>query len=275
MIPTDNNEAEARVSSEPETSSQIAEKKRRRWWLPIVCIVIILLGAGLGTFVGYRAGILDRVKAQNDQKVMAATTQYTMGVADFEAGRYEMARRRFEYVISIDPGFPGAADKLTEAMVKIAQALTPTPVPSPTPSPTPDLRNEEQLFAQIQQDLANQQWAAAIANIETLRNLKLDFRAVDVDGMYYIALRFLGIQNILNDGQLEVGIYNLTLSEQFAPLDVDAKNYRNWARQYIAAATFWGVDWAKVVAYFTEIYPALPNLRDSSGMTATERFRIA
>jgi len=30
-----------------------------------------------------------------------------------------------------------------------------------------------------------------------------------------------------------------------------------------------------VIAYFAEIYPALPNLRDSSGMTATERYRQA
>jgi len=92
--------------------------------------------------------------------------------------------------------------------------------------------------------------------------------------MYYLALRFYGVENILNHGQLEAGIYYLTLSERFAPLDVDAMNFRSWARNYIAAASFWGVDWEKVVSYFAEIYPALPNLRDASGMTATERFRI-
>jgi hypothetical protein len=98
---------------------------------------------------------------------------------------------------------------------------------------------------------------------------------VDLDGMYYIALRFLGVQNILNSGELEVGIYNLTLAERFAPLDVDALNYRIWARQYIAAASFWKIDWPRVIEYFGQIYPALPNLRDSSGMTATERYRQA
>ncbi len=275
MTSTENNDATIPVQAVPESSPQVTKKKRRHWWLPIVCILIILAGAGLGIFVGYRAGLMDRIKAQNDQKVMDATTQFTMGVADLDAGRFETARKRFEYVISIDPGFPGVADKLAEAMVLMAQALTPTPVPEPTASPTPDLRNEQQLFDQIKQDLAGQNWASAIGNIETLRNLNLEFHAVDVDGLYYIALRFLGIQNILNEGQLEVGIYNLTLSERFAPLDVEAKNYRNWARQYISAATFWGIDWAKVVSYFADIYPALPNLRDASGMTATERFRIA
>jgi hypothetical protein len=160
-------------------------------------------------------------------------------------------------------------------MVLMAQALTPTPEPTPTLEPTPDMRNEEQLFDQIKQDLVDRNWAGAIGDIETLRNMNLEYRAIDVDGLYYIALRFFGIENILNQGQLEVGIYNLTLSERFAPLDLDAINYRNWARQYITAASFWGVDWAQVVTYFADIYPALPNLRDVSGMTATERFRIA
>ncbi len=275
MTMTDNNEETKPVTAAPEPQIEEPQKKRRRWWLALACIFILLTGGGLGAYFGYRAGLQDRINAQNEQTVQTATAQFALGVADLEEGRYEMARKRFEYVISLDPGFPGVADKLAESMVKMAQALTPTPEPLPTVEPTPDLRNEEQLFSEIQQALANQEWALAIANIEKIRDLNLEYRAVDVDGMYYVALRFRGIENILSEGQLEVGIYHLTLSERFAPLDVDAQNYRNWARQYIAAASFWGIDWAQVVGYFAQIYPALPNLRDASGMTATERFRIA
>jgi hypothetical protein len=35
------------------------------------------------------------------------------------------------------------------------------------------------------------------------------------------------------------------------------------------------VRWDKVVEAFAEIYPYFPSMHDSSGMTATERFRIA
>ncbi len=275
MTMTDNNEETTPLTAAPEPQIETPQKKRRRWWLALACIFILLVGGGLGAFFGYRAGMQDRINAQTEQVVKTATTQFALGVADLEEGRYEMARKRFEYVISLDPGFPGVADKLAESMVKMAQALTPTPEPVPTAEPTPDFRNEDQLFSEIQQALANQEWALAIANIEKIRDLNLEYRSVDVDGMYYIALRFRGIENILNEGQLEVGIYHLALSERFAPLDIDAQNYRAWARQYIAAASFWGIDWAKVVGYFADIYPALPNLRDASGMTATERFRIA
>jgi hypothetical protein len=35
------------------------------------------------------------------------------------------------------------------------------------------------------------------------------------------------------------------------------------------------VDWTQVLYYFEQIYQALPNLRDGTNMTATERYRIA
>ena len=256
-------------------TEQIPLKKRRRIGVYLIGILILLIGAGLGGLFGYQAGVNLRLQAQQDQKVMVATNQYQLGMMDMQAGRFETAKKRFESVIRTDPNFPGAADQLARAMMEMSLALTPTPEPTPTLAPTPDLRGEEEIFANIQQSMANQDWEGAIASIEALRDLNLTYRAVDLDGMYYISLRFLGVQNILNQGELEVGIYHLTLAERFAPLDVDAKNYRVWARQYIAAASFWKIDWPKVIAYFAEIYPSLPNLRDSSGMTATERYRQA
>lgn len=250
-------------------------KKTGRFKVYLLGLLIVLVGGGLGAFFGYQAGLSLRMQAEQDQNVMVATEQYQLGLADLNAGRYETAKKRFEFVINIDPNFPGAADQLAKAMLEYSLALTPTPAPTPTIAPTPDLRGEQEMFATIEQALANQDWAGAIVHIEALRNLNLEFEAVDVDGMYYIALRFLGVQNILSQGELEVGIYNLTLAERFAPLDVEAQNYRVWARQYIAAASFWKIDWPRVIAYFGEIYPVLPNLRDSSGLTATERYRQA
>jgi tetratricopeptide (TPR) repeat protein len=60
-----------------------------------------------------------------------------------------------------------------------------------------------------------------------------------------------------------------------APLDVDSLGYRNWSRMYLNGASFWEVDWEKVMQYFEQIYPYFPNMRDSSGITAIERYRKA
>lgn len=99
----------------------------------------------------------------------------------------------------------------------------------------------------------NKEWGQAVEAIQRLRDKNVNYRSVDVDGMYYIALRFLGIENV-SRGQLEVGIYNLTLAERFAPLDVEAQNYRNWARMYLSAASFWGRigrGWCVILPIFT------------------------
>ncbi len=84
--------------------------------------------------------------AQADQVVMNTVQQYELGVVDLAAGRYDMARQRFEFVISLNPNFPGAREKLTEAMMAQAIVYTPTPQPTPTIEPTPDLRGEEEIF---------------------------------------------------------------------------------------------------------------------------------
>ncbi len=273
----DDNETEpVMIDNSAETVTGSPKKKKRlRFWVILVGIVIVLVGGAAGGYFGYLKGISLRVAAQNDQVVFEATQQFQQGIVDLQAGRYDVARTRFEYVISIDPSFPGVEEKLTEVMMAQSIVDTPTPEPSPTAIPTADTRNEDQLFSQIQQDMTGQNWQDAVTTIERLRDVDLQYRAVDVDGMYYIALRNLGVQKILTDGELEVGIYYLTESEEFAPLDVDAVNYRNWARMYISAASFWDVDWAKVVSAFGQIYQSLPGLHDSSNMTATERFRQA
>src|SRR5574340_50539 len=274
MTESENIETRPPVESQGEVEGS-PRKKKGRLKIYLLGLLIVLVGAGLGALVGYRVGLALRMQAEQDQKVMVATQQYQLGLLDMEAGRFETAKKRFEAVINIDPNFPGAADQLTKAMLEVSLALTPTPAPTPTVAPTPDLRGEEEMFANIQTAMAGQDWVGAITHIEALRTLNLDYRAVDVDGMYYISLRYLGVQKILNEGELEVGMYDLTLAERFAPLDVEANNYRDWARQYIAAASFWKIDWPRVIEYFAQIYPALPNLRDSSGMTATERYREA
>lgn len=273
---TETENIEPRPSTEKQDDvEQSPRKKKGRLKIYLLGLLILLIGGGLGGLLGYRTGLALRMQAEQDQKITVATQQYQLGMLDMEAGRYETAKKRFEAVINIDPNFPGAADQLAKAMLEVSLALTPTPLPTPTIAPTPDTRGEEEMFANIQSAMAAQDWTGAIAHIESLRTLNLDYRAVDVDGMYYISLRYLGVQKILNEGELEVGIYDLTLAERFAPLDVEAINYRDWARQYIAAASFWKIDWPRVIEYFAQIYPALPNLRDSSGMTATERYREA
>ncbi|MCD4672550.1 MAG: hypothetical protein K8R77_07800 [Anaerolineaceae bacterium] len=251
-------------------------KPRRFVWILGGVLLAVLLAAVGGLF-GYQAAIQMRWKAQQDQIAMIGTTQYQLGAADLEAGRYEMARRRFEYIIQIDPSFPGAAEKLTEVMLKMAMISTPTPVveAGPAPTPTPDLRGAEAIFNQAVQVYRGQDWEATIATLDRLRDEDITYRTLEVDGMYYMALRFRGIKKIVQDGNLEGGMYDLSQAERYGPVDSQAEQYRTWARYYMTGSSFWEIDWPKVIDYFYQVYAALPNLRDGSGWTAMERYRQA
>jgi tetratricopeptide (TPR) repeat protein len=257
--------------------TQPRRKKPRRFVWVLGGFLLMLLLAAAGGLLGYRSAIQARIKAQQDQIAMVATTQYQLGVNELDAGNYTMARKRFEYVISLDPSFPGAAEKLTDVMLKMAMVTTPTPVveAGPAPTATPDLRGAEAIFNQAVQVYRGQDWNATIATLDRLRDEDITYRTLEVDGMYYIALRYRGIQKIVQEGNLEGGMYDLSQAERYGPVDSQADQYRTWARYYLTGSSFWDVDWPKAIDYFYQVYAALPNLRDGSGWTAMERYRKA
>jgi len=205
--------------------------------------------------------------------------QFQLGVQALNEERYEVALQHFQFVINHDPAYPGAQDKLTEILVKMSISPTPTASPTPILTPTPDLRGVEEIFTRARQLLAAQDWDGAISNLDSLRKTDSVYRAAQVDGMYYIALRTRGVSKIINEKcaniNLEGGIYDLTLAERFGPLDSYSESLRTWSRFYITGASFWELDWLQVQDYFAQVMTGYPNLMDSSCKTATERWRFA
>lgn len=264
------------AAEEIDTTPNKPERSRRWPWVVGGVLLIFLLGA-LGAFIGYQSAMKLRSSASAEQIATLATEQFMLGLQDQAAGNYEMALKRFEYVIQLDPNFPSAQEKLTEVMLAIAVSKTPTasaPTALPTFTPTPDMRAEEEIFNNARQLINNQDWFKALDVLDTLRNKNINYRTIEVDGMYYTALRFRGLAKI-NAGALEEGLYDLALVERFAPLDVDANGVRSWARMYLTGAAYWGARWDQVVFYFAQVAPYFPGLRDASGTTAMERYRIA
>jgi tetratricopeptide (TPR) repeat protein len=234
-------------------------------------LLIFLLIIGLGVFGGYQSGIDVRQRAQESLVSQQLGDQFSRAIVDIQFGNYEAAKQRLEYIIGIDPSFPGAMEKLTEVMV-----LSSIPTATPVVSPTPELiivddTDYSGLFVQAQQLIADQQWQNALFVLDTLRRNDPTFNTVQVDGMYYFALRNLGVKQI-KEGNLEGGIYQLALAERFAPLDNTAHILQDNARFYINAASFWELDWQRAADSFYQLNGS--GLWDGT-MTATERYRIA
>ncbi len=245
--------------------------KPPRWRSILVGALGIIVLVVMGGFSGYFSGIGQRNSA--DQTVIASqlAEQYKFALVDIEFGRYEAAKQRLEFIISHDSGYPGAAEKLTEVLVL---SVIPTFTPMPTVTSTPDFSGAESAYARAQQLIAAQDWPGALGALDTIRKLDPTYKTAQVDGMYYFALRNYGHNLITQQGNLEGGIYQLTLAERFGPLDNTATGLREGARMYITGATFWELDWSQAVAYFSQVGIGWPSLWDGT-MTGSQRFYVA
>jgi tetratricopeptide (TPR) repeat protein len=248
-----------------------AVRKPSKWRSALISILGFLLLVGLGGFAGYSSGIGARTSAERAILAEQLAEQFSFALVDIQFGRYENAKQRLEFIIDKDPSFPGVQEKLTEVLVL---SSVPTPLPTPTLTPTPDFSGAESAFARAQELIRAQDWAGALEALDTIRKLDPSYKSAQVDGMYYFALRNQGYDLITKHGNLEGGIYYLTLAERFGPLDNSANGLREGARAYITGASFWELNWEQAVVYFSQVASGWPSLWDGT-MTASQRYFIA
>ena len=256
-------------------------KEKKQWkglltarnlgWLALA-LFLVAGSVLLGGWLGYASGQQARLSDQNQQALQSLDGQFQLGIQDLEAGRYEIARQRFEFIISQDPNYPGITEKLVAVMEVMLATGTPAPLATITTTPTQDPRPVQDLYNQALSLAAGSQWTALIDTISALRKTELTYQAAELDGLLYIALRSRGIEKILNEGNLGGGSYDLALAERFGPLDVDATTAREWARLFMIGLSFWEVYPDQSVFYLSQVAAAAPYLRDSSGWTAMERY---
>ena len=224
--------------------------RRVRWFILLLIVAVVFASAG-GYYAGQRIRRLDL--AADVSRVV--DEQFQLGLEDLDAGRFELARQRFEYVIRLDPTYPQVAEKLAAALVGMN---APVATIAPVATPTPNLAPVEDLFVQALAAYENQEWDVVIDTLLALRAKDAEYRAIEVDGMMYAALRNRGLHRIRDEARLEEGLYDLSRAERFAPLDNDAEAFRGWAQLYLQANSYYGVNWAQAVFYFAQVYLVAP-----------------
>jgi hypothetical protein len=240
----------------------------------ISSLVILLFMSLIGGLGGYRAAQLEREKSLAALGVESLSEQYSLAIQDLEGGRFDVARQRFEYILARDPAFPGAADGLARAIQILYASATPSPIPATvTPTPTQDMRPIQDLFTQAEQLFSAKEWNSLVDVVLAIRRVDEGFNPVVLDRFLYRALRNRGLEQITQYGNLEQGIYDITLSEAFGPIDEEALTYRDLARYYMMGSSFWEVFPEQAIYYFNLVASAMPSLRDSSGWTAAARLQ--
>ena len=256
------------MSESTESTQPLKIKKPARWPRILLSALGVLALLGVSVFGGYQLALGDRKSAAAEVVNKQLTEQFQYALVDIQFGRYEPAKQRLEYIIANDPNYPGAAQKLTELLVLLTvPTATVTPLPTPTPNPT----GAEGIFNQAQQLVNAKDWANALVALDEVRKADPGYKTGQVDGMYYYVLRNYGFDLIVA-GNLEGGIYELTLAERFAPLDHTSKALRDNARYYLIGASFWEVDWKQATDYLSQVNGT--GLWDGT-MNANERYNYA
>jgi hypothetical protein len=254
-------------------------KSRRRFlWRILLTIALFALLMGLATLGGAISGYRSGTRISQSAATLALGSnleeQYRLALQDIEDGRYEVAQQRLQYILEHNPSFPGAAERLAEAMAVLYATATPTPPPpTETPTPTQDLRPVEEMFAQAQTAFTSQKWDEVIDTLLALRKSDPAYQTARLDGMLFMSLRQRGVDKIWKEGNLEAGTYDLALAGRFAPLDLQANTARDMARLYMVGVSFWEVYPEQAIIYLSQVAAAAPGLRDAGGWTAAARYR--
>lgn len=221
-------------------------------------VLIVVLGAS--AWAGYQSGVNQRAEQARATQTFELQQQFDLGVQDLAAQRYRLAADRFQYILDHNPQFPGAADKLRQAQA----GLNATPIPTQPPAPpTPEGKDPAKLFAVTKELIEDENWDAAIAEIAYLRSIDPDYEPLAVDNLLYMALRARGVARIQGEA-MEAGIADLDYAATFRPLDDEARSYRAWARLYLAAKSYYGVDWQRSVEILSDLYLLAPNFKDTT-----------
>ena len=267
----------ARSQAPGPAQNKPRQEPAKREWKPVLFAAMFVVGALmlLGTvsgWLGYNMGERVHYAAVTETVDAYLASQFAQAVDDITVGNYVLAQERLAYILNVNPNYQPALDLLVDVEVVLIATATPTLLPAtPTPSPTPDFRPADDQFASIQSMISLKEWHQALDMLANLRQNHPDYMIVEVDGLIFLGLRNRGIQKILN-GELEGGIYDFTLAEQFGPLDGETENYRNWARLYLLGNAFWGAYPEQAAYYYGQLVSAAPSITDSSGVSAFYRY---
>jgi tetratricopeptide (TPR) repeat protein len=207
----------------------------------------LIVAAGMG---GIYTGLQDR---QTDVQARADRF-YQEGLANRTAGKLQLAKADFEYVLKINPDYPGAREQL----VQLTELLT----VKPTPTFAAEVNVTQQLYQTGTEAYQQKKWKKAIEVLSQVRVIDPAYEQANITDMIYQAALTYGLQ-LLAEDRLEESIAYLDQAAYLKPLPAEAESEVQYARMYITARDYWNVNWEKAIESFGELYQVGPGYRDT------------
>jgi tetratricopeptide (TPR) repeat protein len=207
----------------------------------------LIAAAGVG---GVYTGLQDRKADEQAQ----ADKFYQEGVANRTAGKLQLAKADFEYVLKINSNYPGAHEQLAQ----ISELLT----VKPTPTFAAEVNVTQQLYQTGVAAYDQKKWKKAIEVLSQVRVLEPAYERDRIAQMIYQGALTYGLA-LLKEDRLEEAIAYLDQAAYLKPLPAEAESEAQYARMYITARDYWNVNWEKAIESFGELYKIGPGYRDT------------
>lgn len=269
------------VAPQSDTAVNQASIAPKRSWRSLLLKIIgvsllvfsfLLLYFGGIAYWAWNSGETLRQEQIQQSEQQERAHQFELAQDDIANGRYELALRRLDWLLSRDNQYPGAADLQAEAQNQLNLLLTPTATPSPTvtPSPPPEVETEatidtaalDKQIEEIEERIENRSWETAV---KTITNLQIDYpsyRRQETDTLLYQAYRGWGV-SLLNTEQIEMGLFYLEQARDLGTLPEWVEGEIVFAELYLEGIVFYRVNWEAYLYYFRELCTYAPNFQNS------------
>jgi tetratricopeptide (TPR) repeat protein len=246
--------------------------KKGKGFFSLIAIVgilgcVLMTSVGLSAAGGAWAGQRQRNAYITQTVSTSLDDQYAAALQDIERGAYDLAAQRIQYVLGVDPDYPGAEAQLST--IAREQNLRSTPLPEEnTPLPPSSAENPEELYTEAESLFNDGDWAGAITRFEELQALFPDYQRTTVLSQLYEARVNLGLSYIRGD-RLQEGIVLLEQAGDIQRLDDRTAGELRLANLYLNGLTYWGFNWRTVTQNLLIIYQTAPDYKDVANRLVT------
>lgn len=238
------------------TPGPTAAPARRAVRLSSTTLLIALFSCGLLTLIVASAvgGVVIGLQDRETDRQAQADRYYKEGLANFASGKLELAKADFEYVLKLEPNYPGAQEQIAQ----VTERLT----VKPTPTSAALTSAIDQLYQNGISAYQSQKWAAAIDALAQVRSIDPNYQADQVGQYLFEASVTYGLE-LIDDDRLEEAIAYLDQAAYIRPLPAEAALQAQYAKLYLTARGYWNVNWDKAIERFTELYTIAPGYKDT------------
>lgn len=137
--PFDDDDTPPRPMRPPQEPAGTPARSLLTLLVMVMMLCICITSVGLAGFAGYRDGLATSAAKSTHAVATEIAVQYAAGVENMDAGLYELAIARFEWIVeTVRPPARYLSDSVARlSIARTAAAVTPTPSAAPTEASTP------------------------------------------------------------------------------------------------------------------------------------------